>query len=266
MTSWLSRSIGVSSSSVQDADHLVRRDPGREHAADEGTGAGADVHVEVVDPGIDGEQIEGAQRADLVDAAGETASTEHEGGLRGTLASPRAASFRGVLDVYDLPHRFRDYGSEWQSVSNRDAEAATLTVSRGLSPYDDPSEPDPSPSASPVGLVVGLSFAAAVATVAAVPASADRAAPAAAEPRPAGGHPGHAAEGGDQRQPDLPGDAAARSGIRQPQCRPDGQEPRLTGKRRLLAQPEGADARWPRIRRSSPPLPRSAGSGPGHGC
>ena len=44
-------------------------------------GRGADVDVEVVDRAVDRQQVERAQRADLVDAAGEAAAAEHERGL-----------------------------------------------------------------------------------------------------------------------------------------------------------------------------------------
>ena len=61
-------------------------------AGDEGAGAGADVDVEVVDGAVDREQVEGAQGADLVDAAGEAAAAEHQGGLRGLFAAVRFAA------------------------------------------------------------------------------------------------------------------------------------------------------------------------------
>ena len=60
-------------------------------AGDEGAGAGADVDVEVVDGAVDREQVEGAQGADLVDAAGEAAAAEDQGRLR------RAFCGRGAL-------------------------------------------------------------------------------------------------------------------------------------------------------------------------
>ena len=50
-------------------------------AGDEGAGAGADVDVELVDGAVDGEQVERAQGADLVDAAREAAAAQDEGGL-----------------------------------------------------------------------------------------------------------------------------------------------------------------------------------------
>ena len=67
---------------VEDLHHLVGGDPVGEHPGDEGAGAGADVDVEVVDGAVDGEQVESAQGADLVDAAGEAASAQYQGGLR----------------------------------------------------------------------------------------------------------------------------------------------------------------------------------------
>src|SRR4029077_14556425 len=72
---------------VEDLHHFVGRDAVGEHAGDEGAGAGADVDVEVVDRAIDGEQVESAQGADLVDAAGEAPAPEDEGGLRRAFAA-----------------------------------------------------------------------------------------------------------------------------------------------------------------------------------
>ena len=64
---------------------------------DEGAGAGADVDVEVVDRAVDREQVEGAQGADLIDAAGEAAATEDQGGLRRAFAAlPRR---RGCVSI-----------------------------------------------------------------------------------------------------------------------------------------------------------------------
>ena len=67
---------------VEHLHHLVGGDAVGEHRGDEGAGAGADVDVEVVDGAVDGEQVEGAQGADLVDAAGEAAAAEDQRGLR----------------------------------------------------------------------------------------------------------------------------------------------------------------------------------------
>ena len=77
---------------VDHLHHLVGGDAVGEHRGDEGAGAGADVDVEVVDRAVDGEQVEGAQGADLVDPAGEAAAAEDEGGLRGPFAGCAAAA------------------------------------------------------------------------------------------------------------------------------------------------------------------------------
>ena len=91
---------------VDHLHHLVGRDPVGEHRRDEGAGAGADVDVEVVDRAVDGEQVERPQGADLVDAAGEAAAAEHQGGLRRALASFAAnLAAGGRLDVDDLAHK-----------------------------------------------------------------------------------------------------------------------------------------------------------------
>ena len=80
---------------VEHLHHLVGRDAVGEHPGDEGAGAGADVDVEVVDGAVDREQVEGAQGADLIDAAGEAAAAEHQGGLRRAFAAapPLAAAW-----------------------------------------------------------------------------------------------------------------------------------------------------------------------------
>ena len=74
--------------------------------ADEGAGAGADVDVEVVDRAVYREQVECAQRPDLVDAAGEAAAAEDERRLVAAPASPWAASPCPALGLqrYDLAH------------------------------------------------------------------------------------------------------------------------------------------------------------------
>ena len=61
---------------------------------DERAGAGADVDVELVDGAVDRQQVERAQGADLVDAAGEAAAAEHERGLRPPRPTPARAALR----------------------------------------------------------------------------------------------------------------------------------------------------------------------------
>ena len=82
-------------------------------AGDEGAGAGPDVHVELVDGRVGGQQVERSQRADLVYAAGEPAAAEHQRGLRRTLASASAA---------------RPLGSAADSIST------TLPMGKGIIP------------------------------------------------------------------------------------------------------------------------------------
>ncbi len=89
---------------VEHLHHLVGRDAVGEHPGDERAGAGADVDVEVVDGAVDGEQVEGAQGADLIDAAGEAAAAEDEARLRGPFA-PRALRRGWELDVHNFAHK-----------------------------------------------------------------------------------------------------------------------------------------------------------------
>ena len=91
---------------VEDPHHLLGGDAVGDHAADEGAGAGADVDVEVVDGAVDRQQVEGAQSADLVDAAGEPAAAEHQRGLLAPSPSPSRPPYAifGALELDDLPH------------------------------------------------------------------------------------------------------------------------------------------------------------------
>ena len=66
---------------VDHPHHLLRRDAVGRQRGDQRARARADVDVELVDGPVDGQQVERAQRADLVDAAGEAAAAQHEGGL-----------------------------------------------------------------------------------------------------------------------------------------------------------------------------------------
>ena len=61
---------------------------------DERAGARADVDVELVDGAVDRQQVERAQRADLVDAAGEAAAAEHQRRLRAALAGAAGSGLR----------------------------------------------------------------------------------------------------------------------------------------------------------------------------
>ena len=100
---------------VDDPHHLLGRDAVGRHRGDERAGAGADVDVELVDGAVDREQVERAQGADLVDAAGEAAAAEHErrlGAPRAALAlRGRGAPLLARLEVDDLAHAVTDqYG------------------------------------------------------------------------------------------------------------------------------------------------------------
>ena len=83
---------------VDGAHHLRGRHAVGRHRADERAGARADVDVEVVDRPVDRQQVERAQGADLVDAAGEAAAAQHERRLR-ALAAPPALRPRPVLGL-----------------------------------------------------------------------------------------------------------------------------------------------------------------------
>jgi hypothetical protein len=92
---------------VDDAHHLLGRDAVGGHGGHEGAGARADVDVELVDGAVDRQQVEGAQGADLVDAAGEAAAAEDERGLRArraALGGAGAAALLAGLEVDDLAH------------------------------------------------------------------------------------------------------------------------------------------------------------------
>ena len=96
---------------VDDPHHLLGRDAVGGQRGDERAGARADVDVELVDRAVDRQQVERAQRADLVDAAGEAAAAEHERGLRAPRPAParRAPALRrravaAPVELDDLAH------------------------------------------------------------------------------------------------------------------------------------------------------------------
>src|SRR5204863_7072971 len=64
---------------------------------------------------VDRQQVERAQRADLVDAARDAAATEDQSGLRAARTPPRGLasrlSFGGLLEPYDRAHAYPDYRS-----------------------------------------------------------------------------------------------------------------------------------------------------------
>ena len=78
-----------------DAHHLLRRDAVGAQRGNERAGRRTDVNVELVDAAVDREQVQRAQRADLIDAAGEATATEHQGRL--VAARAPAAIDRAVV-------------------------------------------------------------------------------------------------------------------------------------------------------------------------
>ena len=81
---------------VDDPRHLLRGHPGGEEAGDERARARADVDVEVVDRPVDAQEVERAQRADLVDPSREAAAAQDERGPR-TAIAPLLLLARGSL-------------------------------------------------------------------------------------------------------------------------------------------------------------------------
>ena len=79
---------------VDHPHHLLGGHAVGHQAADERAGAGAHVDVELVDRAVHGQQVERAQGADLVDAAGEAAAAQHQRGAGAPLAAraPRLAA------------------------------------------------------------------------------------------------------------------------------------------------------------------------------
>ena len=73
---------------VDDPHHLLGRHAVGREGGDERARARADVDVELVDRAVDREQVERAQRSDLVHAAREAAAPEHERGARAPAGAP----------------------------------------------------------------------------------------------------------------------------------------------------------------------------------
>ena len=103
-----------------DPHHLLGRDAVGDRGGDERPGARADVDVELVDGPVDRQQIERAQRADLVDPAGEAAAAEHERGLGAPRrrrpparrATPPRSRPRTASSLTTLPMRRRILGRD----------------------------------------------------------------------------------------------------------------------------------------------------------
>ena len=90
---------------VDDPHHLLGRDPVGRQRGDQRAGARADVDVELVDALVDRQQVERAQRADLIDPAREAAAAEHERGARLARARGATAGASGaLLELDDLAH------------------------------------------------------------------------------------------------------------------------------------------------------------------
>ncbi len=90
------------------AHHLLGGDAVGDERGDERAGGGAEVDVELVDVHVHREQIEGAQCADRVDAAGHASASEHEGDLRAAAAACRGA-LGHRLEGNDSAHRYRRF-------------------------------------------------------------------------------------------------------------------------------------------------------------
>ena len=92
---------------VDDAHHLLGRDAVGGQRRDERAGGRADVDVELVHGAVDAQEVERAQRPDLVHAAREAAAPEHQGGL-GPLPSPFGRVWRPIpparLQLDDVSH------------------------------------------------------------------------------------------------------------------------------------------------------------------
>ena len=86
---------GVRALAGDDAHHLLGGHAVGAQRGDERPGRGADVDVELVDRAVDRQQVERAQRADLIDPAGEAAAAEHERGLVAA-AAPRRSEVRAA--------------------------------------------------------------------------------------------------------------------------------------------------------------------------
>ena len=92
--------------------HLLGRDAVRHRGGDQRAGTGPDVDVELVDRAIHREQIERPERADLVDAPGEAAASEHERRARSLAAAAGCRVARagggalgpGGVELDDLAH------------------------------------------------------------------------------------------------------------------------------------------------------------------
>ncbi len=249
---------------VEHPHHLLGGDPVRGDAGDEGAGARADVDVELVDGAVDREQVEGAQGADLVDAAGEAAAAEDEGRLRALPAPP--ASSRALAGLLALGPLDGDYL----------AHQALQGTRRGGGCRSSTLPPVPSGRPRDRRLAAPFAVAGLIAAIAA----------------PAG--PGLAAEGGGpEAVAPLPGpDIAARTqAARRGQRGREHAAGRRTGLSRklgnLIDQAGSGSGVWvadtkqrrglraprattrgssPRTRSSSRPRPRSTGSAPRSAC
>jgi len=90
--------------------HLLRRDAVGQRRGHERAGARADVDVELVDRAVHRQQVKRAQRADLVDAAGEAAAAEDERRARPRPAparprlSTRGGSLTAGIELDDVVH------------------------------------------------------------------------------------------------------------------------------------------------------------------
>ena len=136
---------GVGDLVVDHPHHLLGRDAVGGQRGDERAGARADVDVELVDRAVDRQQVERAQRADLVDGAGEAAAAQHQRGLRLARAPARLAPgavlrarFRaGVSSFTTLPMRALSLGNDPVGTASSDfrgAAGSVPSVPRSMAP------------------------------------------------------------------------------------------------------------------------------------
>ncbi len=97
---------------VEDPHHLLGGDAVCGQACDERAGAGPHVDVELVDGVIYRQEVQGPERADLVNAAGEAAAAEDQRGLRDVALAPLGllAPWLGIarrVELDDLAHRLK---------------------------------------------------------------------------------------------------------------------------------------------------------------
>src|SRR5918992_1991704 len=95
---------------VDHPHHLFGRDPIGGQGGYEGARARADVHVELIDGAVDRQQVERAQRTNLIDPTGEPAAAQNQRGARAPRPPTARSCLRlavlggGFLELDDLAH------------------------------------------------------------------------------------------------------------------------------------------------------------------